>query len=190
MAIVEREAVLHAQPGEAAHPGIEPLLARLGLVEAVLAADFPRYDGHWITWGPRPRHFASFGGDQTGPWRGFQLWRPTFDALMLERACEQGVELIRPCREVRPIVECGRVTGVVTPERTLHARFVIDATGRGRWLTRRLCIPIASASPPLIAWFAYASGSCPDRDAAPAIASDAHGWTWTARACVPVSTNG
>lgn len=37
------------------------------------------------------------------------------------------------------------------------------------------------ASPRLLIHYGYAAGSCPTRDAAPAIVADGTGWTWTAR---------
>jgi 2-polyprenyl-6-methoxyphenol hydroxylase-like FAD-dependent oxidoreductase len=82
--LIEREASLRSRPGEAVHPGIEPLLARLGVRDAVLAADFLRHDGHWVEWAGDFRRFVPFGTDADGPWRGFQMWRPAFDAIMIE----------------------------------------------------------------------------------------------------------
>ena len=179
--IVEREPVPGRRPGEAAHPGLEPLLARLGVLDAVLAHDFPRHEGHWVAWGGEASRFVPFGADAGGPWRGFQLWRPTFDAIMLDAAGRAGAALIRPCPDVRPLVERGRVTGVTTAEADVSARFVVDASGRHRWLARHLGLAVEAAGPPTIAWFGYARGECPIRDAAPAIVSDPEGWTWTAR---------
>ena len=46
--VLEREVGAKMRPGEAAHPGIEPLLLRLGVLDAVSAADFVRYEGHWV----------------------------------------------------------------------------------------------------------------------------------------------
>src|SRR5262245_43905623 len=78
--LIERDAEPRLRPGEALHPGIEPLLARLGVLDAVLAADFLRHEGYWVTWGAEESHFVAFGSDASGLWRGFQAWRPTFDA--------------------------------------------------------------------------------------------------------------
>lgn len=179
--MIEREASPHRRPGEAVHPGIEPLLARLGVRDAVLAADFVRHDGHWVEWGGDVRRFVPFGVDAGGPWRGFQMWRPAFDAIMIAGARRRGAALIRPCRRLEPIIENGRVTGVATSDAVIRARYVIDASGRQRWLARRLGIADERTGPSRLAWFGYATGSCATRDDAPAIVSDADGWTWTAR---------
>jgi len=69
---------------------------------------------------------------------------------------------------------------VVTAVGPVTARVVVDASGRARWLTRRLGIASPPRSPRLIARYGYAAGSCPQRDGAPALVGDATGWTWTA----------
>lgn len=178
--LIERDLAPRQRPGESAHPGIEPLLAKLGVRDAVLQADFVRHEGHWVA-GPADKRFVPFGEDASGPWRGFQLWRPTFDAIMLDCALRMGVELLRPCRDARPVVEDGSVTGIESAAASCRARYVIDATGRQRWLARHLDLAVTNAGPPLVAWFGYAEGNRPDRDEAPVFATDRDGWTWTAR---------
>src|SRR5262245_20543248 len=179
--MIEREASPRPRPGEAVHPGVEPLLARLGVRDAVLAANFLRHDGHWVAWAGDDRRFVPFGRDAGGPWRGFQMSRPAFDAIMIEGARSRGARLIRPCRRLAPIVENGSVSGVTTPEATIRARYVVDASGRQRWLARHLGVGDERTGPSRLAWFGYATGSCAVRDDAPAIVSNADGWTWTAR---------
>src|ERR1700737_2102526 len=134
--LLERDAAARMRPGEAAHPGIEPLLIRLGVMDAVRKADFLRYEGHWVAWGKEPLRFVPFGRDERGPWKGFQLWRPDFDAILLDGAGRAGALIDRPCGELHPIVRGNRVAGVETIAGTWLCAFVIDATGRQRWLAR------------------------------------------------------
>jgi hypothetical protein len=61
------------------------------------------------------------------------------------------------------------------------ARFVVDATGGGHWLTRGLGRAPQIYSPRLVTRYGYARGDCPARNDAPAIVADTDGWTWTAR---------
>jgi flavin-dependent dehydrogenase len=178
--LVERETASRMQPGEAAHPGIEPLLERLDVIDEVRSAGFLRHSGTFIAW-PAPQRFVPFGADHNGPWRGFQLWRPAFDPILLRAAERRGVDVIKARRDVRPLSEAGRVAGITLAGRTIKARVVIDASGRQRWLARHLGLQTATAGPRMIAWFQYMGGACPPRDGAPAIIADAAGWTWTAR---------
>src|SRR5205085_11903950 len=93
--------------------GIEPLMARLGVAEAFLAAGFLRHEGNWVR-REEERRFVPFGSDAAGPWRGFQAWRADFDALLLERARKAGTVVCQPCRVLDPIVLDGRVSGIPT----------------------------------------------------------------------------
>jgi flavin-dependent dehydrogenase len=179
--VLERDVAPRIRPGEAAHPGIEPLLRRLGVMDAVRKAGFLRYEGHWVAWGREPRRFVPFGQDERGPWKGFQLWRPDFDAILLDGAGRAGALIVRSCGEPHPIVQGNRVTGVEAKEGTWRCAFVIDATGRQRWLARAFNLQTERYGPPRVAWFGYAEGHRPALDLNPVIASDASGWTWMAR---------
>ena len=180
VALVERSAFPRHAPGETLHPGAEPLLASLGVADQVYAAGFLRHAGHWVAWDGPPR-FEPFGHDVTGPWLGFQAWRPTFDALLLDHARRLGTHVLQPCRALRPLCATGRVVGVATDEGPLRARFIVDASGRRGWLAEQLQLETVCQGPRLVAWYGYAVGDCRQRDDAPAIVADETGWTWTAR---------
>jgi len=168
------------KPGETLHPGVEPILRTLGVVERLTAQGFLRHAGHWITWGG-PARFEPFGNDADGPWRGFQALRAQFDTLLLESARDAGAWVILPCRATRVINVDGRVTGVVTCQGRMHARFVVDASGSGQWLARQLRQQPQRWSPQLIVRYGYVKGDCPAREDAPLLVADAAGWTWMAR---------
>ena len=183
--LLEAKAFPRHRPGETLHPGVEPVLRQLGAFDAVLAAGFPRHTGNWITWAA-PTRFEAFGGDADGPWRGFQAWRETLDALLLERARAAGVTIRQPCTALALRCAESRVTGVDTSDGPIAAAFVVDAGGSAHWLARQLGLTIRPYSPRLIARYGYATGNCAARDEAPAIAADEAGWTWTARIRVGV----
>src|SRR4051812_25973082 len=63
--LLERETFPRAHPGETLHPGIEPLLRRLGVLEEVQSAGFLRQKGNRVKWGGAMR-FESFGADEHG----------------------------------------------------------------------------------------------------------------------------
>ena len=175
--LIEREPSPRDKPGEALHPGVEPLLAQLGVgLEALEAVTGARFEGVWSAWSGPPR-FEPFGADETGPWRGFQVRRAAFEALLLETARKAGVDvrLGQPAGE--PVVEADRVVGAGD----VRARLTVDATGPARWLGRALKLPVAARSPVLLARCGYATGRCAERHDAPLIEGDSEGWTWIAR---------
>jgi len=167
-------------PGESLQPGIEPLMAQLGLPDGLSQVSGARNPGVWITIGETTR-FEAFGGDEAEAWSGWQIRRPDFDALLRARAGALGVDLRMACRVLEPLRDGARVTGVVTADGPLFAPMVIDASGSARWLSRKLGLPVARHSPILRARYGYRTGTCPMRDGAPALVADEGGWTWSAR---------
>jgi flavin-dependent dehydrogenase len=178
--LCERERPGRERPGETLHPGIEPLLRQLGIADRLPQVVGARHTGIWIEWGG-PRRFEAFGGDASGPWSGFQVWRADFDALLLTRARELGVDVRQPCAVTGALAPNGYQGGVMTTAGRIAARMVVDASGMARWLGRALRVASPARSPRLIARYGYAEGSCPGRDDAPLLAGDASGWTWAAR---------
>jgi flavin-dependent dehydrogenase len=177
--LLERHRPGQVKPGETLHPGIEPLLAQLGVADRLPAVVGARHRGIWVEWGG-PRRFEAFGGDAGGPWSGFQVWRADFDVLLLARAAELGVEVRQPCAAAGPLIEAGVACGVMTKAGLLRSRMVVDASGRSRWLGRALGVESRIHSPRLVVRWGHVEGSCPARDEAPSLVGDASGWTWTA----------
>ena len=178
--LCEREAAGRHRPGETLHPGIEPLLAQLGIADRLPDVVGARHPGIWIEWSG-PRRFEPFGADAGGPWQGFQVWRADFDDLLRQRARKVGVLVHERCAVTGVMQQDGVVRGAQTAAGPIAARMVVDATGTARWLGRALNVASPARSPRLLARYGYAKGTCPARDAAPALTGDASGWTWTAR---------
>ncbi len=168
-ALIESEAFPRERPGETLHPGIEPLLAKLGIT----GLDFPRVDGIWSAWNTAPE-LRRFGSDERGEWRGFHAWRAEFDCVLLDRAKEAGCRVLQPMRAVRPAEG-----GVLTQESELKCRTIIDASGRRNWLARHRDLPTRYESKPQWAAYCYVHGAMDGPD--PLIETDDEGWTWTAR---------
>lgn len=179
--LLERRRSPGEAPGETLHPGIEPALDAIGAVWTLHAAGALRHAGIWVEWGGAEPHFVPYGGDHHGPWQGFQAHRRTLHGLLLRHARACGAEVWQGCRALDPVVEAGRVTGVLTAQGPLSARFVIDATGGRHWLARRLALRIARLSPRLVAYYGYREGGPAPSDRTAAIAAAGCGWTWTAR---------
>jgi flavin-dependent dehydrogenase len=180
VALCERAASGRDRPGETVHPGIEPLLARLGVAQRLSDVVGARHKGVWIEWAG-PRRFEPFGSDAGEAWQGFQVWRADFDAMLLERARALGVDVREGCAVLDALERDDAVCGVQTTAGPIAARMVVDATGVARWISRALHIASHRSSPQLIARYGYVRGSCPARDEAPLLVGDASGWTWSAR---------
>ncbi|MCX5577651.1 NAD(P)/FAD-dependent oxidoreductase [Kaistia terrae] len=178
--LCEREKGDRDRPGETLHPGAEAILTQLGVADRLAGVTGARHEGIWIEKSGK-RHFEAFGGGVGDRWMGLQVWRADFDALLLGRAAELGVEIRRGCAP-RDVLRTGpAVCGVRMADGDISARMVVDATGAARWLGRIMSIDTPARSPRLIAHYGYAEGSCPERDQAPLLVADASGWTWTAR---------
>jgi len=178
--LLDQGSVPRGVTGETLHPGVLPVLKQLGVEDCILRAGFIRHSGHYVRW-HSDEHFVPFGADDGGAWLGLQAWRPHFDALLLERAREVGVR-IRLRESPRWLLcEHGRVVGVGTATGRVRAPFVIDATGRKRWLARQLSLAVDCQGPRRIAWYGYVEGDCVERSEAPALRADSKGWTWTAK---------
>lgn len=177
--MLERSSHGRERPGETLHPGAEPLFEQLGIRQAVLSAGFLRHEGHWVNSSGGFR-FDRFGREGDNPWRGFQVWRADFDEILLRRAKQLGATVKRNCNVRNPLLDNGRVVGVVTSDETIRSRVVIDASGGRQWLARRLSLPIIKASPRLVVRYGYADRTPSNFASEPAFISDQLGWTWIA----------
>lgn len=175
--LVEREVQPRDRPGEALHPGVEPMLRELGVADGLHTATRARFSGVWIAWGAAPR-FEAFGAHDDGtPWLGFQVSRARLDEALRARAHELGTDVLAGIG-----VESFE-DGVVRLDdgRALRTAMLIDASGPARWLSRRLALPERVRSPRRSVRYGYVRGHCPARAEAPALFGHREGWTWTAR---------
>jgi flavin-dependent dehydrogenase len=168
------------KPGETLHPGVEPVLRTLGLFDAFSHAGALRHSGHWVEW-QGPRRFERFGEDASGIWHGYHLPRVVLDKLLVDRAREVGVTVLRPCRALAPLLVDHRVLGITSTSGTLCAPVTVDASGGRHWLARQMGVPIVRCSPRLVAWYGYRSGHWLPGEQAPVLRADGNGWTWMAR---------
>ncbi len=179
VAMIERQEFPRFRPGESLHPGIEPVLAQLGVAGQLCVQDALRFNGHWVQWNG-PLRFIGFGSDDKGSWRGFQIPRAKLDTALLQHAAALGVMVHQPCRALAVLGEKSRVSGVITDSGPLHADYVIDASGASAWLHRQLGLTIRRCSPRLIARYGYVRGCPLAYRHAPHLSAVPGGWTWIA----------
>ena len=177
--LFEREAFARERVGETFHPGIEPVLAQLGVAGELSKVVGARHEGVWVDWGGA-RRFEAYGTDAAGPWRGFQVSRVAFDRMLLARAGALGAKVMQPCGVHTLRGGEGGSFAVETDGGPISTRVIIDASGPARWLGRGLGVGQFQRSPRLVARYGYAAGRCPARDKAPLLVGDGAGWLWTA----------
>jgi flavin-dependent dehydrogenase len=124
--------------GETVPPEIKVVLAQLSLWETFAASGHAPSPGTVVIWGSEQAHENDFLFSPYGD--GWHLDRTAFDAMLLDAARRAGAETC-----MVPVVDCRRdgrgwvirLEGAAGA-RTIAARWLIDATGRRAWLTRRV----------------------------------------------------
>ena len=122
-------------------PACTPLLAQLGVLDAILAAAPQRLQGMRVT---NYRGRSCWGRFvQDGQYLyGLALPRLVLDQLLVEQACREGVELRTGFWVRQPLLDGQRVCGVsgqrAHSRETVRARLVVAADGVQSTLARRL----------------------------------------------------
>jgi flavin-dependent dehydrogenase len=164
--------------GETVPPEIMVALAQLSLWDTFIAAGHTPSPGTVAIWGSEQAHENDFLFSPYGD--GWHLDRAAFDAMLFEAARRAGAETC-----MVPIVDCRRdghgwiiwLEGAAGAP-TIAARWLIDATGRRAWLTRRVGGK-RQRTDQLVALvrFAQAPSACETRTL---IESCAEGWWYAA----------
>ncbi|MFE9781104.1 NAD(P)/FAD-dependent oxidoreductase [Streptomyces sp. NPDC005775] len=187
--ILERETFPRYHIGESMVSGMAPLMEELGLVEE-LDARFRPKSGITLRWGRDPEPwrsdfsaaFSATGSHFTHAWH---VTRSEFDELMLDNARKLGA-MVHEAAQVTKVLqdETGRVTGVAyTQDGETHqvtARFVVDASGQGRLLTRQLTETSWQEDLRNVAVWTYFDSYTPieDKDDILVEAIQGGGWVW------------
>jgi flavin-dependent dehydrogenase len=134
--LLEKSGFPRYRIGESLTPSILSVLDFLKLRETVEGGGFLRMPGHTVCWGsPEPRT-GYYSPDKSR--RGFQVWRESFDALLLEHACAQKRAEVRLGAGVNALSIDGRgVTVQAARQGSIRTRFFVDATGQAGVLARR-----------------------------------------------------
>ena len=145
--LLERERFPRAHVGESLLPASIPILQNLGVLEEVERAGFTVKRGATMIWGsdrePWSWHFSETNASNP---TAFQVWRPDFDAILLNNARRAGVDVREACQAtgvafddvgVAVAVRCRPNDGSGS-EVELPSRYVVDASGQGGLLSRQL----------------------------------------------------
>jgi len=146
VAVVESQSFPRYTIGETLTPGVESLLKQAQVLSSSVSLDFPRTTGNLSAWGSSDLHYSAYSQESTVC--GFQVERAVFDSILMASAQQAGASLLQPCRpmEVHPEPAGWRVkirfqSGA---SGSIKAKFLCDATGRSRFLARRLRLGVRS----------------------------------------------
>lgn len=139
-----------------------PLLEEMGVLGLIERSGFIRKAGAIFYWGSSTRPVPL---PMPHPGYAYQVNREDFDRILLEHASAQGATILLDARVDALLTDReGRITGmelVQTSGRktTVTCRWVADASGLHRVVSRRLALPVVQDGRPRIALSAYYRGA-------------------------------
>ncbi len=141
--LVERERHPRFHVGESLLPQSLPLLDELGVLDAVREIGVHKPGAEFISAdGTREAVFDFSRALNGGPPHAYQVRRSEFDALLFERARDEGVTIREETTaEVEALDDTGatiRLSGSGDMHETVQARFLVDASGRSSLMSKRL----------------------------------------------------
>ena len=189
VALLERERFPREHVGESLLPASMPVLEELGAMEAVQAAGFlPKY-GATMIWGRDPEPWSWHFRETSIQYpHAYQVWRPSFDHILLQNARSHGIDAQEGCRVIAvewPPESSGATVRYVSDTHgqcTLDARFVVDASGQAALLAQQTGTRHWDSFFQNLAVYAYFEGAAPlpspDENNI-FIEAFEHGWFWT-----------
>lgn len=168
--VIERSQFPRFSIGESLLPQCMVHLHACGLLDAAAAGNFQTKNGAAFTWRGRDTAVDFREKFSDGPGTTWQVERADFDKRLIDGAVEAGASV-----EFDTRVE-GFVAAPDSPQltlidangnsRTLHARFVLDASGYGRVLSRLVGLSKSSTLESRCALFTHIDDriDCPDYD--------------------------
>jgi flavin-dependent dehydrogenase len=185
--LFERDRFPRDHVGESLLPATLPVLEELGVLPRVQAAGFLPKQGATMVWGKNPEPWSWYFRETNQRYsHAYQVWRPDFDQMLLENSRSHGVDVREAHRVVDVLFEQDRAVGVryLTPAGTsgeAKARWIVDASGQGAFLGRKLNLRRWDPFFRNLAVYAYFSGAqrLPEPDDGNIfIESYADGWFW------------
>lgn len=185
--LLERERFPREHIGESLLPASIPVLQLLGVMPEIEAAGFlPKY-GATMVWGKDTTPWSWYFRETNRTHHSaFQVWRPTFDHLLLKNAAKHGVEVLEEHRVLEVLFEGDRATGLRYTdqdgnEHIDHAQFIVDASGQSGLIGRMRKLRIPDSSFQNLAVYGYFEGAepLPEPDSTNIlIESYEDGWFW------------
>jgi len=174
--------------GESLLPANLPLLEKLGVADAVRAIGMEKWGAEFIS--PWHDHTQAFefadAMDKSMP-MAYQVRRSEFDEILIRNASRKNARVVEGC-QVQDIDFLAGNSGALVQARrddgsveTVHARFVLDASGRDTFLGNRFKTKQRNKKHNSTAIYAHYTGAerSPGKDAGNiSIFWFEHGWFW------------
>lgn len=187
VALLERERFPRPHVGESLLPASMPVLEELGVLGQVEAMGFPKKWGATMLWGREHEPWSWYFSEtnRTYP-HAYQVWRPTFDKILLDNARSCGVQVREGCQVTSVKVGTGQPNSVDYrteggSTETIEAEWIVDASGQSAIVGRALGLRRWDERFRNMAVFGYFEGSerLPEPDESNIfIESYADGWVW------------
>jgi FAD-dependent halogenase len=140
--LFERERFPRDHIGESLLPASIPVLELIGVRDAVERAGFLKKWGATMVWGRSQDPWSWYFRETNRRYpHSYQVWRPDFDALLLDNSRRHGVEVCEGHRVSEVVFDGGRASEVRVEcpdgsERREAADFVVDASGQAALIGR------------------------------------------------------
>lgn len=184
VAVVERQAFPRYMIGETLTPAVESLLKQAQVLGNSALLDFPQTTGNLSAWGSSDLYYSAHSKENN--FCGFQVERAVFDSMLMVSAQRAGASLLQPCwpteAHPEPAGWCVKVRFQSGASASINTRFLCDATGRSRFLARRLNLAVRSDGRllGLIDYWKQGSGVAIPDDSNTLVESIPDGWFYTA----------
>jgi flavin-dependent dehydrogenase len=167
--LLERSRTPRFKIGESLMPATYGTLERLGVLPLLKDSHFPKkYSVQFFN--RTGKASSPFYFMETDPSESSQTWqvlRSEFDALLLDNAASQGVEVHRGATVKDVLFEDDRAVGVRAhfadePEREIRCRVVVDASGQSAVISRKLGLRQQDPELKKAAYFTHYEGALRD----------------------------
>ncbi|HYN22048.1 MAG TPA: NAD(P)/FAD-dependent oxidoreductase, partial [Thermoanaerobaculia bacterium] len=166
--LLERSRTPRFKIGESLMPATYWTLERMGVLPRMRASHFPRkYSVQFFN--KRGKASVPFYFSETDPSQSSQTWqvlRSEFDALLLDNAREQGVEIQRGALVKDVLFDGDRAVGVRVElhgeEREIRCRVVVDASGQSALISKKLGLRLPDPELRKAAFFTHYQGALRD----------------------------
>ncbi len=184
--VLEKEIFPRYHIGESLLPANWRVFDAMGIGDKIRAADFVHKAGGTFIWGRNREPWTVYFGEVNDLPEARQVKREGFDKMLLDYAEKNGAEVCQGCSVQEVLFEGERAVGVRytdrdNQERIVKARWIVDASGQGKFIGRRLgLVEYHPGFRNAAVWSYWENGKrLPGKDAGNILyVSHEHGWFW------------